>query len=445
VTSRLRAAALWLYRISDRFVYCVFAVGVLSSPFYRVAYLRQHLLGSTTAPALAGVAVLCLLLALAWRSVLRRDFAWLAPAQLTWDDTTDARVGRIGRRLWSAWVVRFAAVGYVAAVTGLLVGGWAPWLPACAALFASTALFALVLARRLAHTVTAWLTNLVTVGFAVLAVLASAVRPGPPVLWVVAGAAVLGAVGFAFGSGPFRRPRIATGTGRDDLVERFRERVVRRVSVTFGDALAMLPPARPIPLPGLLAGRGVVARFVLAGVLARARSMLLPLLLVVGVAVLHRVFHQVTSVWWLGVGGYLAAVPFAAPLAQLSGMPGLRRWLGCTDQTLRLATAAVVAVVVVVWGCLAVALGVPASAPAVLAAVVAVGAVVRTVTRPALDYGNVGVASTPDGNLVPVGLILQLVHGPELLVIGLVVAGSGLGFLSAAVAVVAIAGFCVLR
>lgn len=442
---RLRAAGSWLYRISDRALGGAFAAGVLSSPFYRAPYMRAHLLGTAVVPALCGVAVLCLLLALAWRSVLRRDFVWLQPADLTWTDATDARVGRIGGRLWAAWVVRFGAAGYVAAVTGLLIGGWAPWLAACTALFAGVALFALVFARRAPGVVTGRLATAVTVGLAVLAVLASHTRPGPVVLWVVAGAAVVGAVGFAFGSGRPRRPRVATGAGRDELVERYRERVVRRVSATFGDALALLPPARPIPVAGLLSGRAVVARFVLAGVLSRARSMLLPVLLVVAVTVLHRVFPQVTSVWWIGAGGYLAAVPFAATLAQLCEMPGLRRWLGCSDLTLRLATAAVVVVVIVVWGALAVALGVPVSVSSGLAAVVAAGAVVRTVSRPALDYGNIGVAATPDGNLVPVGLILQLVHGPELLVVGLVVAGLGLPPATAAVLVLAVAAFCVLR
>lgn len=437
---RLRAAGSWLYRVSDRLVGGLFALGVLTTPFYRAPYLRAHLLGSANVPAVAGVAVLFLLLALAWRSVLRQDFAWLEPAELTWADTTDARVGRIGGRLWSSWAVRFGAAGYVAAVTGLLIGGWAPWVPVGGALFVATALCAVVLGRRKGPVV-AWSGNLVAVGFAVLAV----VKPGPSVVWVVAGMGVVGAVGFAVGSGPFRRPGVATGAGREELVASYRERVVRRVSATFGDALAMLPPARPIPVAGLLAGRAVVLRFMVAGVLSRARSLLLPLLLVVAVAVLHRVFPQVASTWWIGVGGYLAAVPFAASLAQLCGMPGLRRWLGCSDRTLRLATAGVVVVVVAVWGALAVGLGVPLSVPACLAALVAVGGVVRTVSRPALDYGNLGVASTPDGNLVPVGLIVQLVHGPELLVIGVVVAGSGLSLAVVVVAVIAVAAFCVLR
>jgi hypothetical protein len=85
------------------------------------------------------------------------------------------------------------------------------------------------------------------------------------------------------------------------------------------------------------------------------------------------------------------------------------------------------------------------TAAAWLAALLAVGAVVRTVSRPALDYGNIGVAATPDGNLVPVGLLLQLAHGPELLVVGLLVIGAGLSLLAAAPVAAALAAYGVTR
>jgi hypothetical protein len=62
-----------------------------------------------------------------------------------------------------------------------------------------------------------------------------------------------------------------------------------------------------------------------------------------------------------------------------------------------------------------------------------------------LDYGNVGVTVTPDGNLVPFGLLVQLVRGPEVLVVGLLVIGSGLPATAVGVVVAALAGFGVLR
>jgi hypothetical protein len=132
----LRAGLSWLYRMSDRLVGGVFALGVLTAPFYRVDYLRAHLLGTATTPATAGLAVLALGVGLAWRSLLRRDFVWADPAELTWADLTDRRVGTIGRRLWAGWAVRFAVAGYLAAVGALLLGT-SSWLAGGCALFAA--------------------------------------------------------------------------------------------------------------------------------------------------------------------------------------------------------------------------------------------------------------------------------------------------------------------
>jgi hypothetical protein len=431
----------WLYRISDRLLMALFLGGVLVTPFFQAGPPRAQLHSGTVT---TGAAALFLGLCLAWRSLLRRDFVWLAPARLTWADASDARIGQIGRRLWVGWLVRLLAVAYVTALAILLLGG-NPWLPAGYAVFGGVGVCAVALARRRRGPVTVWLGNLVVLGLAALAGLC-AVRPvGSTWLWVVAGAAVVGAVVLVVGSGSPRRPSVAACAGRDELVRGYLARLVRRVSVTFGDALALLPASRPIPWTRLLAGRAVVVRFALFGVLARAGSLVLSLLLVIAAAVLHRVFPLVDSAWVVGAGAYFAALPCAATLAQLRGVPSLRRWLGCTDMTLRLVTAAVVLVVVAVWFGLVGVLGVPVTGATGLAAVVAVGAVVRTVGRPALDYGNVGVTVTPDGNLVPVGLIVQLVRGPEVLVIGLLVAGSGLPIATAGLVVAVLAGFGVLR
>lgn len=431
----------WLYRISDRLLLALFLGGLLVTPFFQADSLRPQLLGGT---ATTGAAVLCLGLCLAWRSLLRRDFVWLAPARLTWADASDTRIGQIGRRLWVGWLARLLAVAYVTALAILLLGGEL-WLPAGYAVFGGVGGCAVVLARRRPDPVTGWLGNLVVLGLAALAGLCAVHPVESSWLWVVAGVAVVGALVLAVGSGRPLRPSVAADAGRDELVRGYLARLVRRVSVTFGDALALLRAARPIPWTRLLAGRAVVVRFALFGVLARAGSLVLSLLLVVAAAVLYRVFPLVNPAWLVGAGAYFAALPCGATLAQLRGVPSLRRWLGCTELTLRLVTAAAVLVVVAVWFGLVAVLGVPVAGGTWLAAVVAVGAVVRTVSRPALDYGNVGVAVTPDGNLVPVGLIVQLVRGPEVLVVGLLVAGSGLPVATAGLVVAALACFGVLR
>jgi hypothetical protein len=444
VTARLRSAALGLYRISDRIVYLLFAIGVLSSPFYRVGYLREHLLGTAVVPATAAIAVLALGLCVAWRSLLRRDFVWAQPAQLTWSDSADTRVRLLGRRLWSGWAARFAAVAYLTAVAVLLLGP-ATWLPAGAAVFAGVMLLAVVLARRPAGRVA---TSLAYLGVAVtlaLAAVAAVTTVGTLPLWVLAGATVLAAGLTALGSGPPRRPAVATGAGRDDLVAGYRRRTVRQVTVLLGDALALLPPPAPLPWARLLAGRAVIARFVVAGVLTRARSVLLAVFCVVLIVVVHQVFPVLSPLWLVGVGAYLAGVPFASSLAQLWAVPGLRRWLACRDITLRLVTAAAVLVAVAsVIGVIAL-FGVPVTLVAWLAVPLTVGAAVRTVTRPPVDYGNVGLAVTPSGYVLPVGIIVQLAHGPELLVIGLLIVGSGLALAAAAPLVLGLAAYGVAR
>ncbi|HEX5404998.1 MAG TPA: hypothetical protein VFX16_22165 [Pseudonocardiaceae bacterium] len=440
----MKSAAIWLYQISDRLLIGLFAIALLTSPFYQVAYLRTHLLGTATPPAAAGLAVLALGVAIVWRSVLHRDFTWADPARLTWADLTDTRVGSIGRRLWASWATRFLAAAYLT-VFGVLLLGTSAWLPAGAALFAGVAVLAVVLARRKPGRTETALEYVVLCGLAALAVSATVTTVAPTVLWAAAAGAVLAAIASARNSGPVRHPTVATSAGRRDLVAGYMLRVVRQVSVSFGDALALLPPAGPLPWPRLLAGKYVVVRFVLVGVLSRARALLPAVLAAIAVGVLHQVLPLVDPVWLIGIGVYFAGVPFAAALASLCAVPGLRRWLGCTDLTLRLATAGLVVVVALVWVGLVAVFAVPLALAAWLAVPLAVGAVVRTVTRPPLDYGNVGVAVTPDGNMVPVGLLLQLAHGPEVLVIGLLVIGFGLALTAAAPVALALAAFGVAR
>lgn len=442
--ARVRAGGSWLYRVSNWAVGVFLAAGILGAPFYQADYLRLELFGHAVVPAGAGLAVLLLGIGLAWRSLLRRDFVWLAPARLSWDDVTDARVGVLGRRLWAGWFARFAAVAYVTVALTVLLGQ-ASWLPAGLALFAATALLAVVLGRRRPGPVGTWLEYAVPVGFAVVAGLAALTTVPPVALFVLAGIAGSVAVPALFGSGPPRRPAVAVRAGRDELVDGYLRRLVRRVMVSVGDMLALLPAPGPLSSRGLFAGRGIVVRFVVAGVLARRSALLPSALLVIAVAVLHHVAPVISPVLLVGVGVYLACVPFAAGLAQLLAVPGLRRWLGCTDISLRLATAAVLAVVAALWLGLVTVFAVPVTVAGCLSAVVAVGAVVRTVTRPALDFGNLGVVATPMGYLLPVGLIVQLAHGPELLVAGILLTGFLLSAVAAAPVAALLAGYGIAR
>lgn len=444
MTAALRSAVGGLYRISDRVVYVLFAAGVLSSPFYRVDYLRDHMLGTATVPATAAIAVLALGLCVAWRSLLRRDFIWADPALLTWSDLTDSRVRLLGRRLWSGWAARFAVVAYLTSVAVVLLGSSA-WLPAGAAVFGGVALLAVVLARRARGGAATWLEYAGVAVTLVLAGVAAVTTVGTAALWVLGGVAVLAAVPAAIGSGPLRRPAVATGAGRDELVRGYRRRTVRQVTVLLGDALALLPPPGPLRWPRLLAGRAVVVRFVLAGVVSRVSSALLAVFVVVLIVVVHRVFPVLSPLWLVGVGAYLAGVPFAAALAQLWAVPGLRRWLACRDSTLRLVTAAVLVVVALAVVGVVALTTVPVPVAAWLAVPLTVGAALRTVTRAPLDYGNMGVAATPSGYVLPVGIIVQLAHGPELLVIGLLIVGSGLALAAVAPIVLGLAAYGVAR
>ncbi|HEX3787170.1 MAG TPA: hypothetical protein VHW44_04865 [Pseudonocardiaceae bacterium] len=415
-----------VYQISDRLLTVLALATAASAPFYGLGELRADLVGSAATPPLASLAVLCLGLGLASRSLLRRDFVWIEPAKLAWSDFTDTRVIGIGRRLWAVWAIRFVVVAYLTLAATLVVAGSLRWLPVGIALFAATALLALVTARRRPGRGLRWVEQVGALLFAVLAGVLAVTTVGLGWLWLVVGLAGVGVLVAAVGSGRPRRPRAASTAGRAELVANFGERLARRMSVLFLDLLALLPAARPLPWPRLLAGRAVLARFVVAGALARRASLVLALLLVWAVAVVRLVFPLLDPVWLVGVGAYFAALPFAAALAQVRRVPGLRRWLGCTDPELRLTTAALVLIVTVLWLLVVALFGVPLTLGTGLAALLAAGAVVRTVGRPAMDYGNVGVAVSPDGNLVPTGLIVQLARGPEVLVIGLIVAGSGL-------------------
>jgi hypothetical protein len=434
-----------LYRISDAVLITVGLAALASSPFYHLATVRAHLIGSTVAPPFAAPAVLCLGLGLALRSLLRRDFVWQDPAKLTWSDGTDGRIGTIGRRLWGSWAVRCVLVAYATAGGAALFAGSPNWVLAGLAAFVAVAALAVVAARRTASVRIRWAEQLASLILPLVGSLLAVQLLPSSWLWGVAAVALVSAIALLFRSGLPLRPAVASQARRGELVEQYNVRLVRRMSVAFLDLLSLLPGPSTLTWSRLFAGPAIVLRFVLGGMFARRAGLLLSLLLVWAVAVVHLVFPLLSTPWLVGIAGYFAALPFAAVLAKLNQQPGLRRWLGCTDLDLRLTTAGLVVVVMAIWLALVLAFGVPADPQVLLAALLASAAVIRTATRPAFDYGNVGITTTPDGNMVPFGLVVQLVRGPEVLLIGLYVANSSLPPNLKPVVCLAIAAFAFVR
>ncbi|MFI5607615.1 hypothetical protein [Amycolatopsis sp. NPDC051903] len=385
---------------------CVFVVaGVLGSPLYNTALVRAQLIGDAPVGPLGSVAVLCAGLALAWRATLRRGHLWADPAALTWSDFDGRRPAVLSRRLVFGWGARFAVAGYFFVVAGVLIG-FPPGVVGPLALYVGVAVLALVMARRRPFPGE----SLLPLVPAVLGVVSDAP------LWIFAVAAFVAAAGLAWA------PPLAQTAGRATLVHHFRERLVRRTSTAFLDVWALLPAGRRVPWQRAFAGRFVVLRYVLVGVLARRHALGLPVFLGLAVTAAHATFPAVTSVWLLGLGAYLALLPFAAPVAQLHRVPGLRRWLDASETRLRLTTALVLTVLGAGWTSVVWLLGVPVTFGSVVAVLVAGYAVVRTVSRGPLDFSVMGLVLY-EGVLIPAGLVRQLAHGPDLLLVGLFVCG----------------------
>ncbi|MGW4482490.1 hypothetical protein ACWEOE_01500 [Amycolatopsis sp. NPDC004368] len=383
-------------------VLCWFIVaGVVLSPLYNTALVRSQLLGDAPVGPSGSVAVLCAGLALAWRATLRRGHLRADPATLTWADFDGRRPRVLTRRLLGGWAVRFAVVGYFFVVAGVLIG-----FPSGQAVFlyVAVAALALVMARRPALR-----------GEAVLP-LVPAVLGAFPVgpLWIFAVVALGAAVVLAW------TPPAASTVSRSELVWAFGSRLAARTATAFLDVWALLPAGRPVPWMAL--GRPAALRYVVAGALARRHALGLPVFLALAVTAVHTTFPALSSVWLLGLGGYLALLPFAAPLAQLHRVPALRRWLTTSEPRLRLATASVLVVLAAVWTFAVILLGVPVSLGSLVAVLVAAYAVVRSVTRGPVDFGAMNLVLY-EGVLIPTGLVRQLARGPDLLIIGLLLCG----------------------
>ncbi|PPK67926.1 DUF6297 family protein [Actinokineospora auranticolor] len=394
-TERVKPA---LSRLGDWLIGIFVVAGLLTMPFVKPGEVRAKFVGDHPLPPEPALALLLLALAIATFSLLRRHHVWVNPARLTWDYAGD-RDREVRRRLHLGLLSRFAVVGYLFVASGVVLG-W-PDLPLSGALTVAAGFYAV----RWASRSSVWVALAGPFLLALAGVLlAGQALTGTTALWVVVGVLVVA------GLVPRRE-----AVRREELVRGWHARVLRSVSAAFGDALALLPTARPVPMR--LRG---VPRFVVAGIAARRAALPLAGLLVLAIPVLHTIFPVVDPVWWTAAGAYFVLVPLIGGLAEITTGSGLRRWLPADDRELKYTAIAVLLVVALVWIGATVLFGLPVRPATPLAALLAAWSAVRTVTRPQIDYTPP--ASVDAGGVyLPVGLLTQVLRGPDLLVVGSVV------------------------
>ncbi|MGW5715844.1 hypothetical protein ACWEVP_06735 [Amycolatopsis sp. NPDC003865] len=390
----------------------LFAFGFLFTAFFHVDGWRQAVYGSADVnfPAVLGLLTLCC--AVGWRGLLRRGFAWVEPAELTWLDFAPVDRGRVVTlRLLGAWTGVVAVTGYLAALLLAVGGAGLDQWRAGVAVVAATAVVAFASARRTALRSDAS-------GPLVLAVFGLAIAAfglGPVTVELAAAGVLVAALPLAFGGEPVSR------AGRSALLAGWDGRVLRSVAVTFLDPMMLLPPSAPI---GLSVRRPTPLRLAVAGTLGRSRYAGAAVLVGFAVVVAHIALPTLPGAVLAGIGAYVALTPFGAGLGELWRNPGRRRWLGSSDRDLVLAHGVVLAGTGLLWaGVLAVvtlAGGTSFGSGAWLAVPLAVLSILRTVTRTAVDYANPGFVDTPVGPM-PANLTRQLFRGPDLLVLGIVV------------------------
>ncbi len=390
----------------------LFAFGFLFTAFFHVDAWRQAVYGSAHVdfPAVLGLLTLCC--AVGWRGLLRRGFAWVEPAELTWLDFAPVDRGRVVTlRLLGAWTGVVAVTGYLAALMLAVGGAGLDQWRAGIAVVAATAVIAFVSARRTSLRFDAF-------GPLVLAVFGLAVTAlglGPVTVEFAAAGVLVAALPLAFGGEPVSR------AGRSALLAGWDGRVLRSVAVTFLDPMMLLPPSAPI---GLSVRRPTPLRLAVAGTLGRSRYAGAAVLVGFAVVVAHIALPTLPGAVLVGIGAYVALTPFGAGLGELWRNPGRRRWLGSSNRDLVLAHGVVLAGAGLLWaGVLAVvtlAGGTSFGAGAWLAVPLAVLSILRTVTRTAVDYANPGFVDTPVGPM-PANLTRQLFRGLDLLVLGIVV------------------------
>ncbi|OLF17530.1 hypothetical protein [Actinophytocola xanthii] len=400
----------WL-RGDDRTLALYLGTGILLMALLRLDRVRQ-VVGVPDRPHDTLVLVL-LATVLAWSSMLSRGFVWLEPAVLTWNDfgATD-RERLLARRLLVQWAARMLALGYLLALLTAVAGLGTRWVLAGVA--AQVAAGALVLGAVGRPRRPGWVEPLVVLGFAAAAV---AVRPGPDALTGVAVALGLAAavlLTLLARSGPLTRPEIVRA-GRGDLVQGWRERVMRVVGTHFLDVAMLLPAGRPVRGWRLTAPVGV--RLAWVGVAARTRRIPTALLLALVAVAAHLALPALPDEVVFALFGYLALVPLTGGLAELWRSPGRRRWVGHSDLRLRAAHLAVLTVLAAVWAGLALGLAAAAGAPwetgVVLAVPLVSACAVRTATGAPPAYDNLMPVATPFGTL-PVRLVTRTLRGPDL-------------------------------
>ena len=366
--------------------------GVLTMAFFRLDILRAHL-GSGADP----LALLLVIAAITWWSLLPRSFVWRDPADLTWRDFAGTdRATVVGQRLVAHWVGRQLLLAYVLAVLAAIVAAPVTWVLAGAAVLTGAGFLALATVR----VAPARPEPAVPLALAVAAVIAG---PGPGVLFALA--AVLGVAGvLRFRPGP---APIADAT-RPALVDGWRDRVLRVSGLQFLDLALLLPVARPVGGRRLTSGQ----RLAWLGVLGRARHVPTAVLLGVLAVAVHRTFPALPGLVVFAVPGYAALVPLVAGLGELWRSPGRRRWTGLGDTALRLHHLVVATALAAVWA-VPVWLTGGWDANVLVTVPILAAAAIRTMTRRAPTYDNLVPVDTPFGAL-PMRLVMQTVRGPDL-------------------------------
>jgi len=390
----------------------LFGFGFLFTAFFHVDGWRPALYGSSIVdfPAVLGLLTLCC--AVGWRGLLRRGFAWVEPAELTWLDFAPPARGRVVTlRLLGAWTGVVAVTGYLAALLLAVGGAGLEQWRAAVAIVVATGVAAFATARRTSL-------RLDALGPLVLAVLGlgiAALGLGPATVQFVAAGVLVAALPLAFGGEPVSR------AGRAALLAGWDGRVLRSVAVTFLDPMMLLPPSAPIG--GLSLRRPTPLRLAWAGTLGRSRYAGAAVLVGFAVVVAHIAVPTVPGAVLVGIGAYVALMPFGGGLGELWRNPGRRRWVGSADRDLVLAHGLVLAGVGLLWAAallvVTLAGGTSFAATAWLAVPLSVLSILRTVTRTAVDYANPGFVDTPMGPM-PANLTRQLFRGLDLQLVGIV-------------------------
>ncbi len=390
----------------------LFGFGFLFTAFFHVDGWRPALYGSANVdfPAVLGLLTLCC--AVGWRGLLRRGFAWVEPAELTWLDFAPVDRGRVVTlRLLGAWTGVVAVTAYLAALLLAVGGAGVDQWRAAFAVVAATGVVAFASARR----TSLWFDAFGPLVLAVLGLVIAARGLGPVTVQFVAAGVLVAALPLAFGGEPVSR------AGRSALLGGWDGRVLRSVAVTFLDPMMLLPPSAPVGRFSLRHPASL--RLAWAGTLGRSRYAGAAVLVGFAVVVAHIALPTVPGAVAVGIGAYVALTPFGAGLGELWRNPGRRRWLGSSNRELVLTHGLVLAGAGLGWAAvLAVvtfAAGTSFAASAWLAVPLSVLSILRTVTRSAVDYANPAFVDTPMGPM-PANLVRQLFRGLDLQVLGIV-------------------------